>query len=57
LCFGHWEIFKILILYLRDAEKNSATMVQQKKENFEIAEHPPVIRQKQQNVMEKQVSV
>jgi ankyrin repeat-rich membrane spanning protein len=60
LCFGHWEIFKILVLYLREVEKTTASNVvqQHKKDNYEISEHPPVvIRPKPQNVMEKQVSL
>lgn len=73
LNFGHWEIFKMLIMSLRDnniskKQVKSASFAKKLSDNLEITENIAAqspgstsvfqpIRQKSQNVMEKQVTL
>lgn len=63
LNFGNWEIFKLLIMSLREIENTAKTIPTVKTDSREVndgasgsqQQAPPVIRMKQKSVIEKQV--
>lgn len=61
LNFGNWEIFKLLVLSLRDIESQAKTIPTVKTDNRDIndgasgSQQPSLNRIKQKSVIEKQV--
>ena len=61
LNFGHWEIFKLLVLHLRDIETSAKNIPTVKTDNRDIndgassSQQPSLNRIKQKSVIEKQV--
>lgn len=61
LNFGHWEIFKLLVLHLRDVETSAKNIPIVKTDNRDIndgassSQQPSLNRMKQKSVIEKQV--
>jgi ankyrin repeat-rich membrane spanning protein len=63
LNFGNWEIFKLLILSLRDIENNAKNIPSVKTDNRDLndgasgnqTQQQPQLRMKQKSVIEKQV--